>query len=193
MKKLMVAVAAVAMAAASYAAQIDWKVATGAWKLQDGTAAASGTAVYLIDFSKKASIISALSAEDFEYTEANIKAITGVVGKSTTMDSAGAVDATTATGLPSSYVASTTKYNWGYLVVETQANGDVYADIAGSLSKAVYDPSDPTYKTPQQVSFTDRQAMTYDKVHTGGDVPEPTSAMLMLLGVAGLALKRRRA
>ena len=27
----------------------------------------------------------------------------------------------------------------------------------------------------------------------GGDVPEPTSAMLMLLGVAGLALRRKRA
>ena len=193
MKKLMVAVAAVAMAAASYAAQIDWSVASGAWKLQDGTAAASGTTVYLIDFSQKTSIISALSADDFEYTEANISKVAGVIGKSTTNDSAGNVAKNTVNNLPASYVAGTTKYGWGYLVVETQANGDVYADIAGSVSKAVYDPLDAKYSTPQQASFTDRQAMDYTKVHTGGDVPEPTSAMLMLLGMAGLALRRRRA
>lgn len=46
----------------------------------------------------------------------------------------------------------------------------------------------------QTVSFNMNNVGSWDyKANGGGDTPEPTSGLLLLIGVAGLALRRRRA
>ena len=55
----------------------------------------------------------------------------------------------------------------------------------------IYDKNaDPPESTPGNVVFA-ATVWTGKGTVGGGDVPEPTSAMLLLLGVAGLALRRR--
>ena len=41
--------------------------------------------------------------------------------------------------------------------------------------------------------FTTSKPVTTDMCKTAGAVPEPTSGLLLLIGVAGIALRRRRA
>ena len=52
--------------------------------------------------------------------------------------------------------------------------------------------SDPTAVSTGNLLSFNFYSITYGKEWTPAGVPEPSSAMLLLLGFAGLALKRRR-
>lgn len=52
--------------------------------------------------------------------------------------------------------------------------------------------SDPTAVSTGNILSFNFYSITYNKEWTPAGVPEPSSAMLLLLGFAGLALKRRR-
>ena len=173
MKKLMIAAAIVCAAAVSQAASMSWKVLTDA----------TGETVYICStgsgFASLADIIAA------EY---------GTAGNTGTTTTSGRAPATwtgaegVATGISLDDVGMQTFY-----AVVVDSSGKGYYAIAGSGE--VY-----TTSSSPEVGLVDMAATIAGGNYTpwaGGPgpepVPEPTSAMLLLLGVAGLALRRKQA
>lgn len=78
--------------------------------------------------------------------------------------------------------------NNGYTSIEDIKDGDMFVLRTGT-SSSTYDASLEDYV----VDFTDINAIGASDWTKYNTAPEPTSGLLLLLGVAGLALKRRRA
>ena len=78
--------------------------------------------------------------------------------------------------------------------VETLEDYEGYYAVAlvGQGEQMVYEPSGPTYGTDFETYDTTVSKGSWINA-TQSSVPEPTSGLLLLLGVAGLALRRRRA
>ena len=89
--------------------------------------------------------------------------------------------------------------NYYALLIHTDENGGYWG--ISSAVQAVNNPTDASGNTLMAMTFqngTDvfgygADAMVANIKDAGAPVPEPTSGLLMLLGVAGLALKRKRA
>ena len=79
-------------------------------------------------------------------------------------------------------------YSWELVITGTwkDAKGDEWTVTSNTIkdSKEYFNTSAEQIATASPTTWT---------VHAPSDVPEPTSAMLLVLGVAGLALRRRRA
>ncbi len=67
-----------------------------------------------------------------------------------------------------------------------------YVLYTGSSTQGVVPGATPTYYAEFQQNDSPIAASDWATM-SGGAVPEPTSGLLMLLGIAGLALRRRRA
>ena len=180
MKKMMILVAAVAMAAIANAAAVGWTCA-------GATAYAGGTyGVYVIGMNGVTSVdqIQALAA-----TGADLSAYQFASG---TVASNGAANtAATASGKAITYNAGGTTADNTYqafMVMFDAAgeNGSVTSVASTTLA------NDTTTKTFLFGNQSSNLANNSFAVSTS-DVPEPTSGLLLLLGVAGLALRRRRA
>ena len=184
----MIALAAVAVAAVAQAASINWSITGNTWTYSDATKAAQNTTVYLINAANWSTIEAAIQggATSFTTSDAGILA----VGK--TANAKGAVTTSTAT---SASLTAGTSYDYAYLVFDTRDTSDVKYFASATETKAAYDPTDATYSEVQTVSFA---AAAYSASGLSGGwqsaaVPEPTSGLLLLLGMAGLALRRKRA
>ena len=186
MKKLMVALAAVVATAGIQAAQVDWKAG------YTGSANYDGGKAYLFNASNKEAVLGILS--DFT-TESDVLAYAlkmngnpvALIGESEFLDptwkTTFAEDTVEGLSGTESVFAvlfqDDIKVGTDYLVSTDQAVADyVYAKGSGS---------------PGTLNMKSSYYTTSGTIAGGGDVPEPTSAMLMLLGMAGLALRRRRA
>ena len=175
--------AVVLAAAMTQAAMIDWKIQAGpsANRLFNmaGTGAYKGTA-YLVLAANESNIINAMKA--------------GESWSSYVVDSTTSLNATT--GGMSAYdrtpnTLTGVEQSFKILLVENDGTADWYKF---SVAKDKTPQADPD-STPAQLAFTasadfGTKGQGWTKVEA---VPEPTSAMLLLLGVAGLALRRRRA
>ena len=80
-----------------------------------------------------------------------------------------------------------------YYVIVSASDATSYTYYKADMSAKVYDPNN---QESSPGAFNSVSAATILSSGTSANfaaVPEPTSGLLMLLGVAGLALRRRRA
>lgn len=194
MKKIMIALSVVVMTGAASAATFQWRIGTGTVydgynSEKEGYAAANiGSATaYLFnsrDYSQ-ATLLAAL-ADDKAWSTITAKAVGNTTlnsGKNT-----GYVDTKTASSVGTTYITDGMTYVDVYMAI-LNADGDyVYLH---SLDGQVVQAADVT-----KISFSSASTPSKSIVTSGNGwyaVPEPTSGLLMLLGMAGLALRRRRA
>ena len=177
MKKIIIAAIAVGFAAITQAASVNWN--SGTIKLPDGTTTAGAGAVqsYLFvlsdtDYGKLT------SGADVWNTYGSTLASASATGETTAMGAANMKDAT------KSYSSGDTAYAAIIYTVE-DADGNV-THYNATYNKWTF-TSDSNKTMANQ--FTSANATGWTAVA----VPEPTSGLLMLVGLAGLALRRRRA
>lgn len=183
MKKIMIALVAFAVAAVAQAATVNWAVdgiqVNGDWSTGEGDVAA-GYVVYLFDNAGiySQSQMAALIAAD-TWSPALSKSMASFVGNG---ESGG--------GLVNELSAADGDFT-GYMVIFNAATAaeatqayvtDTYTMADNSLHKIKFD------------TFDDDSAwVNATGSWTAVNVPEPTSGLLLLLGMAGLALRRKQA
>lgn len=191
MKKLMFMLAAVAMAASLQAAKLDWSLAGKA--IQDtGGNYMYGQTTYLLTFASSAAadtLYSQLKAGDKTITEAIGLAVDSAVGGTNSKKNQGIIATRTADN--SSLVAGNNYYA-ALLVVD----GDKFI-LSNAAQGLAYDPTstNPALQEGNAASFTAGHFSTTAESRTGWTTaaPEPTSGILMLIGLGALALRRRKA
>ena len=191
MKKLMIALAAVAVAAVTQAASVDWSVGKNAWTLNNGNKPAEGYTVYLIN---GATALETIAAAINSTTGAFNDDQTWVFGSATTSGSAGKVSELTTT---TDKLTRGTSYDFSVLMIDATDATDIRYMVSATSSLTAYKLGDDEAAS---ISFASDSfgtgALTYNATSAANGwaaVPEPTSGLLMLLGMAGLALRRRRA
>jgi len=195
MKKLMIAVAIVCAAAMSQAASIMWggDVATAG-----GEAVGVGSVAYLIRGATTAeAAVSTISVDGTDWSAWTTDTGATIVG-AYTLDADDAAYNYRFEALYNIHGADDAGY-YSVVVVDGQAGA---AGLTGSYNYAGQNTLvDPTSGATTDLTIGDYWASgTAPWVGNGGfnavqfaAVPEPTSGLLLLLGMAGLALKRKRA
>jgi len=186
MKKLMVALAAVAMAAVVQAATVNWGGATSNAAGDAGIAA--GSTAYLI----------------FSATAFSPAAATSINPTAGTTDNGGTVVSTyTTTADDTANWAFGSTYSSDDLAKINGYYGIMLVDAAGDANKASWmyvgqisgaTATSSGLKADFNSDWSDASAhLSMNGYNATVAVPEPTSGLLLILGMAGLALRRRRA
>ena len=169
MKKLMVLAAVACAALFANAASADWKVS--------GSAATVNYQVYLVGAISDAwTSVSDLAADAAAY---------GATGTSGVIVKSGRVYGV-AGSLSSDNIGKTSADV--FFVIVSGSDATDYNYVKADLSAFVYEGAESSPGT-YTASAADLLAGTQGSF---GSIPEPTGATLVLLGVAGLALRRRR-
>ena len=182
MKKLLIAIAAIACAVAANAASVDW-----------------GFQEQALD---KNSPVDISSYTAYLFTSATWTAAVAAGVTATTFDSAVAQSTSAFTKTTGGSGANTwTRWATGTLTWTNDgaASGDYYVVISDGSQYAASDAIAATaYASAQEAHTAGLWQIAANKpALTSGSftavAPEPTSGLLLLIGVAGLALKRKRA
>ena len=184
MKKLMIACAAVLSAVCVNAGTVDWKTAV-IYHGNDQDKIAEGSLGYLVVGGTQAAIYEALSGvgADAASTWISENAVAGL-GKTATDANKFVI------GTPVDYASGT--YDFFAVIFDTSSISDASKVF---VSQAYADGEVPGSGglTANFASGLVGGAKTAGGWQQVGAIPEPTSGLLLLLGVAGLALRRRRA
>ena len=180
MKKILIAVAIVASVTIAQAASYDWKTSATGKVYGEGTTTllASGTA-YIFDSASvsQQTVLAAFLAE-------------GTIASGSLDNKAVASGAISQTG---GEAFSLGKTSWDAYVAIVSGDYIFISDTVGATGADV-GTSTIQFKLKDQ---SQASALSTDTFSAGGwytaAVPEPTSGLLLLLGMAGLALKRKRA
>ena len=186
MKKIIIAAVAVAFAAAVQAASFNWSCTgsrtTGTIYDYTGTAIGTGVVAYLFD-------TATISQADL------LAAVRG----GSSLESLTSMDHSTTA---SSKIAKTTDFEYGqvgstysaYFAILDTANEQVLISSVAMAPGLQGDTA--TFEFGASAATFSKNVMgeaSYTSAGWYSTVPEPTSALLLLLGVAGLALKRKQA
>lgn len=176
MKKLIVAFAAIAMGVAAQAATTTW--GSGTIVSHSGVTAANAVTMYIFDISSQEyTALAAKSGEELSKAiDASYKTVdANHTGNSNAKKIASAND-TTATWTPGDSL---------YAAVLFVDNTDKW--VAGNVATITA----PSSGSAQFKNLFAQYQGTVDSGAVAWAIPEPTSGLLLLLGMAGLALKRK--
>ena len=190
MKKLIIASIAAAVGLAVNAATVDWQV----WITGGSTASAySGYTAYLVN----------ASAWDGATITADTFSNASIVLDSASFDAGSGKGSKTYKTLNNANVATTRavdvstlsdggQLNVYYVILNTNADPDTYYKWADTLTGRA-ETGDAATTANMSIANSTLSAATWTAVGGSSPIPEPTSGLLVLLGMAGLALRRRRA
>ena len=192
MKKIMIACVAVAMAAVAQAATVNWTI-TNIYSPSDSTAkvAAGGMSAWLFVTANSTDVttgipVTTMAAVQAVLDSGDLTGLTSLAAAHASNTGAGSIGG--ATGLTG--FSSGTLTAFAVVVDSTDlASAENYFLVGGGATKNATFTSATGAKTliwGDQTSYTQGAGKWTA-------VPEPTSGLLMLLGMAGLALRRKRA
>ena len=188
MKKLIIASIAVAVGFMANAATVDWKYSINGAQGTEGYN--SGYNVYLVNATAwDAATISAATFSDSSIVldSTTFAAATGRTAGNKTFDTIKSGTATGSRAVAIDSLAEGGTLGVYYVILNTNADPNTYTAIADTLTGRA-DTGEAKLGSNTSMTAAAASSATWSTVA----VPEPTSGLLMLLGMAGLALRRRR-
>ena len=196
MKKLMIAAALIVAGVAAQAATVNWEVGAKAIFAKDATSTketfVSQQTSYLLYFATEGAsdtLYTALVSGDTTLADAiKTYSIASATSTYTTTKSAGKID-----NVAAPTVKGVNPGDGGYFAVLVM-DGDDFI-LSKEAPQQFYETGDEQFGDKTTVKYAKTEFSTTHDTRTGWTTaaPEPTSGLLLLLGVAGLALKRKRA
>ena len=174
MKKLIVAVAVALVGVAAQASALNWGISSGTL---DATKFASGTAYFIaVNDVARPTLTDDTAGDWYSANIATVKSSALFTGTVTDGEFYSAAEANDLTRSRQNY--------WMLIDNGEAADADHFIAVA-TINKGV------TFNANSAVAVT--ASWTSSQFGTYNVAPEPTSGLLMLLGMAGLALRRKRA